>query len=90
MLLVGQMAISVVVLVAATLLTQTFMRLNAEPLGFESTNLWVASLNLPNDPFDTADERNTFYRQLDEAVRSIPGVSAVAASTAPPLNSGPS
>lgn len=88
-LLVGQMAISVVVLIAATLLTQTFMRLNAEPLGFDSTNLWVASINLPNDPFDTADERNTFYRQLDEAVRSIPGVSTVAASTAPPLNSGP-
>jgi predicted permease len=88
-LLVGQMAISVVVLVAATLLTQTFMRLNAEPLGFDSTNLSVASVNLPNDPFDTADERNTYYRQLDEAVRSIPGVSAVAASTSPPLNSGP-
>jgi predicted permease len=88
-LLVGQMAISVVVLVAATLLTQTFMRLNAEPLGFDATNLWVASINLPNDPFDTADERNTYSRQLDEAVRSIPGVSGVAASTAPPLNSGP-
>jgi predicted permease len=88
-LLVGQMAISVVVLVAATLLTQTFMRLNAEPLGFDATNLWVASINLPNDPFDMADERNTYYQQLDEAVRSIPGVSAVAASTAPPLNSGP-
>ena len=88
-LLVGQMAISVVVLVAATLLTQTFMRLNAEPLGFDSTNLWVAPVNLPNDPFDTAEERNTYYRQLDEAVRAIPGVTAVAASTAPPLNSGP-
>ena len=87
--LVGQMAISVVVLVAATLLTQTFMRLNAEPLGFDSTNLWVAPVNLPNDPFDTAEERNTYYRQLDERLRAIPGVSAVAASTAPPLNSGP-
>jgi len=88
-LLVGQMAISVIVLIAATLLTQTFLRLNAEPLGFDSTNLWVASINLPNDPFDTADERNTFYRQLDEVVHAIPGVSAVVASTSPPLNSGP-
>jgi predicted permease len=88
-LLAGQMAMSVVVLIAATLLTQTFVRLAAEPLGFDSTNLWVASVHLPNDPFDTADERNTYYRQLDEAVRAIPGVSAVAAGTAPPLNSGP-
>ena len=88
-LLVGQMSLSAVILIAATLLTQTFLRLIAEPLGFDATNLWVAQVNLPNDPFDTADERNTYYRQLDEAMRSIPGVSAVAASTAPPLNSGP-
>jgi putative ABC transport system permease protein len=88
-LLVGQMAMSIVVLVAATLLTRTFMRLHQEPLGFDAENLSVASLTLPNDPFDTADKRNTFYRQLDQRVRAIPGVSAVAASTSPPLNSGP-
>jgi len=88
-LLAGQMAMSIVVLVAAVLLTRTFMRLNAEPLGFDPDNLWVASLTLPKDPFDTAAERNTFYRQLEERLRSIPGVSAVAASTRPPLNSGP-
>ncbi len=88
-LLAGQMAMSIVVLVAATLLTRTFIRLNNEPLGFDSSNLWVASVTLPQDPFDTADERNTFYRQLDERLRAIAGVSAVAASTSPPLNSGP-
>ena len=88
-LLVGQIAASVVVLVAATLLTRTFMRLNEEPLGFDSRNLWVASVTLPRDPFDTGEERNAFYRQLDERLRAIPGVSAVAASTSPPLNSGP-
>ena len=89
MLLAGQMAVSVVVLVAATLLTRTFLRLQEEPLGFDSQNLWVASMTLPNDPFDTADERNAYFHQLDERVRSIPGVSGVAASTSPPLNSGP-
>ncbi len=88
-LLAGQMAMSIVVLVAAVLLTQTFLRLNAEPLGFDPENLWVASLTLPKEPFDTAGERNTFYRQLAERLRSIPGISAAAASTMPPLNSGP-
>jgi hypothetical protein len=88
-LLVGQMAMSIVVLVAATLLTRTFIRLDNEPLGFDSSNLWVASVTLPKDPFDTADERNTFYRQLDERLRAVPGVEAVAAGTSPPLNSGP-
>jgi predicted permease len=87
-LLVGQMAVSVVVLVAATLLTRTFIHLHQEPLGFDSNNLWVASLNLPNDPFDTSDERNTYYRQLEDRIRALAGVSAVAAGTSPPLNSG--
>jgi putative ABC transport system permease protein len=82
------MAASVVVLVAATLLTRTFVRLNSEPLGFASTNLWVASVMLPNDPFDTADERNLYYRQLRDRLISRPGVSVVAASTLPPLTSG--
>jgi hypothetical protein len=43
---------------------------------------------LPNDPFDTADERNLYYRQLRDRLISRPGVSVVAASTLPPLTSG--
>jgi len=87
--LVMQMAVSLVVLVAATLLTRTFVRLNAEPLGFNASSLWVASVGLPGDPFATPGDRNDYYRRLEERLLAQPGVSAVGASTAPPLNSGP-
>jgi hypothetical protein len=61
MMLVGQMAGCVVMLVATTLLMRTFMRLHAEPLGFEARNVSVANLILPNDPFDSSEKRNIFY-----------------------------
>ena len=87
--LVAQMAASIVLLVSTTLLARTFVRLHAEPLGFEPANLRVASVILPNDAFDSSEKRNLLYRQLAEKVTALPGVRAVAASTSRPLSSGP-
>jgi predicted permease len=86
--LVAQMAGCVVMLVATTLLMRTFMRLQAEPLGFEGRNVSVANLILPNDPFDSSEARNIFYRQASARIRAIAGVRSVAAGTSAPLNSG--
>jgi putative ABC transport system permease protein len=88
MMLVAQMAGCVVMLVATTLLVRTFMRLQAEPLGFDAHNVSVANLILPNDPFDTSEKRNIFYRQAAARIRAIAGVRSVAAATSAPLNSG--
>jgi predicted permease len=87
--LVVQMAASIVLLVATTLLARTFVRLYAEPLGFDADHLSVASVVLPTDPFDSAEKRNLFYRQLADRIDAMPGVRGVAASTSRPLSSGP-
>jgi predicted permease len=86
--LIGQLALSVVLLVATTLLMRTFQRLEAAPLGFRPTGLSVATIVLPNDPFDSSEKRNAFYRQLADRLRALPGVRAVGAGTSAPLNSG--
>jgi predicted permease len=86
--LVAQMAGCVVMLVATTLLVRTFMRLQAEPLGFEARNVSVANLILPTDPFDSSEKRNLFYRQAAARIRTIAGVRAVAAGSSAPLTSG--
>lgn len=86
--LVAQMAGCVVMLVATTLLMRTFMRLQAEPLGFEAHNVSVANLILPNDSFDSSEKRNIFYRQAAARIRAIAGVRAVAGGSSAPLNSG--
>lgn len=86
--LIAQMAGCLVLLVATTLLLRTFVRLQTESLGFDPTDLSVANVILPNDPFDSSEQRNLFYAQLADRVRGLPGVSAVAAGTSEPLASG--
>jgi predicted permease len=86
--LVGQMAASVVLLVATVLLGRTVVRLQTEPLGFEPTGLTVADVLLPADPFDSSEARNAFYRELARHMAALPGVTSVAAGTSPPLSSG--
>jgi predicted permease len=87
-LLAAQMAVSVVLLVATTLLVRTFIRLENEPLGFDASNLTIASVALPVDEYDSGTKRNAFTRQLAEAIAALPGVQRVAAGTSPPLSSG--
>jgi predicted permease len=87
--LVAQIAASLVLLVATSLLVRTVMTLNAEPLGFTASQLTVAPIVLPNEAFDSSEKRNIYYRELADRVRAIPGVTAVAASTSRPLVSGP-
>jgi len=88
-LLSAQIAVSIVLLVAATLLVRTLMRLQHEPLGFDPGNLTVASVALPDDRYSSSDARNSFVRQVASAVGALPGVKGVAAGTSPPLSSGP-
>ena len=87
-LLAAQIAVSLVLLVATTLLVRTFVRLQSEPLGFDASNLTVASVALPGDEYDSGAKRNVLTRQLAEALAALPGVQRVAAGTSPPLSSG--
>lgn len=89
LMLTGQIAVSVVLLVGTTLLVRTFVRLQSESLGFQPANLTIASLMLPSDELDTGEKRNAFYQQLSDRLSALPGVQQVAGGTSPPLTSGP-
>ena len=87
-LLASQLAGSVVLLVATTLLVRTFVRLQHEPLGFDAANLTVVSLALPIDEYGSSAKRNAFVEQVAERLAARPAVVSVAAGTSPPLSSG--
>jgi predicted permease len=86
LLLGGQLAASLIVLVVASLLAQTFLTLTHAPLGFEASNMSVIDLALPAD--GTAEQRLDLYERIAAGIAAIPGVQSVAASTSPPLFSG--
>jgi predicted permease len=82
-LIVAQVALSVVVLVAAVLFTQTVNKLRAVDPGFEQNRVLIAST--ATDGY-TADERKAFYGRLLDTVRSLPGVMSAALANDAPLD----
>jgi putative ABC transport system permease protein len=84
LLLGSQLAASLVLLVIASLLVQTFLTLRRAPLGFAAAHLSVLDTSLPGD----VDDRVESFDRVAAAIASLPGVESVGASTSPPLFSG--
>jgi len=74
---VGQIAISLVLLVAAALCVQSLRNAARIETGFDADNVWLASVDLSLQGYDEARGRE-FFRRLKERVASEPGVEAAA------------
>ena len=82
-LVVAQIAISLVVLIAAGLVVRTLQQLQTMNPGFDPNNALTMSFDLALQGYDDARGQQ-FYRQLTERVQSVPGVeSAVIANYLP-------
>ena len=88
-LVVGEVALSVVLLVGAGLLAATFLNLRGIRLGFDIDNILVVELSPSVAKFGSAAAGVALDRQLIERVRAIPGVSAVTTASSLPLQRGP-
>ncbi len=77
-LVVGEVAISLVLLTGAGLLMRSFLALMNVDLGFDPDRTIVTIIPLPEDRYRTAGQVSGFLRPLIERVRTIPGVVAVA------------
>jgi len=81
-----EVALSLVLLVGAGLLTRSFGQLMGAEKGFETENRLVASVNLPANL--GRDESMTFTRQLLERISDLPPVVSAAAVHIRPLAGG--
>jgi predicted permease len=90
-LLVGEIALSLVLLIAASLLLTSFARLQRVSPGFKTENVFVGFLNLPPTKYPNATALSNFFIRLQERVAAIPGARSVAVHDSPPLsgNAGP-
>lgn len=77
-LVVAQVALSVVLLIASGLLLRTFMHLRNVDPGFDADGLLAADLQLPLLGYPDPEGRISFFTELEERVRAIPGVVDVA------------
>ena len=83
-LVVAEVALTVALSIGATLLLQSFVKINRVEPGFDTTNVLTASLSLPAARYPTARHQRTFYTQAIENLRAIPGVETVAATNMVP------
>ncbi|HEY3703617.1 MAG TPA: ABC transporter permease [Terracidiphilus sp.] len=83
-LVVGQIAASVVLLAGAALLLRSFHRIEEQRLGFTTHGVMTAQIALPASPYNTDAKWMDFHLQVEQDVRRLPGVTAVAFSDSVP------
>ena len=86
LLVVGQLALSIALLVGAGLLLESLARLKSAPLGFEPGRALAAWTSLPASQYPNGASWTSFYRQLLDRVRAAPGVVAAGISSGPPFS----
>jgi predicted permease len=85
LLLVGQVALSIVLLIGAGLLTKSVSRLRGVDMGFNPSHLLTARISLPPQRYDTDQKRASFFRDLVGKVGSTPGVRSATAAMFLPM-----
>jgi predicted permease len=73
-LVVGEVAMTVVVLFSTALMIRTIVNLQAVDPGFRAENVLTAGIWLTAADYPTAESQNVFYREVVDRVRSLPGV----------------
>lgn len=84
-LIVGEVALSLVLLISVGLLLQSFLSLQKVHPGFQEENVLTFGLSVPRARYPAPGDISNFYRQLEEELRALPGVEAVSAITQLPL-----
>ena len=87
-LVVGQMALALVLLVGAGLLLESFARLRGVSPGFDPSPLIAVQVEPPVQRYDTPEKLTSLYEHLEEVLASRPGVERVAFINHLPLSGG--
>ena len=87
-LVVGEIAMAVVLLVGAGLMMKSLLRLLQTNVGFDTENLLTMGIALSPTKYPQAQQVFNFHTQLQERVRSLPGVVGAGTVDILPVNGG--
>jgi putative ABC transport system permease protein len=85
LLIVAEIALTLVLLSSAGLVLKSFARVQALSLGFEPHGLLTARIDLPFSVYSDAQKIAPFTHTLLEKVRALPGVEQAALGANPPM-----
>ena len=82
---VGQIALSMVLLIGVALLMESISHLRGLDLGFNPSHLLTMSISLPTSRYDTPVKQDLFFQKLLRQIDSVPGVRAATVSWTLPM-----
>jgi putative ABC transport system permease protein len=85
LLVVGQIALTVLLLIGAGLLVRSFGRLLRVEPGFDPQNVLTMNVSLPTVKYANAEKQIAFFDELLRKVSALPGVRSAAVSAALPI-----
>ncbi|HMC54941.1 MAG TPA: ABC transporter permease [Gemmatimonadaceae bacterium] len=88
-LVVAEVALSLVLLVGASLFVRTFVGLKQVPLGFEPGRVLTMRFYLPGSRYDSTGAKITSVEEIVRRVEALPGVEAATVSNSIPLDGTP-
>jgi putative ABC transport system permease protein len=84
-LVVGQVALSLMLLIGAGLLMRSFVRLMRVETGFDAENVLTMGVSLSTQRYGDAGKQTAFFDEVLRKVRALPGVRDAAISAALPM-----
>ena len=85
MLIAAEVALSLVLLIAAGLLVRSFQRLLGVKTGFRGDNTLTMTFSFPNS-YKTAESRSAFFQQVSRRLQTVPGVASVGLGSCQPVS----
>ena len=85
LLVIGQVAVSLVLLIGAGLLVRGLQQAQSTDLGFDQKNLVVMSLDLTTQGYDEA-RATTLHAQLQDRLKALPAVQSVSLAKVAPFS----
>ncbi|HLJ50647.1 MAG TPA: ABC transporter permease [Bryobacteraceae bacterium] len=85
LLIVGQAALSIVLLIGAALLTKSVAHLRGVDPGFNPSDLLTFRISLPQARYDTNQKRMAFHDEMMRRLETTPGIASAAAGWYLPL-----
>jgi predicted permease len=85
---IGELALTVVLLIGAGLMVRSFLKLYALNLGIDSDHLLTMRADLPGKKYGTPEQRRQAFEKVLERIALVPGVRAAALVDALPLQGG--
>jgi putative ABC transport system permease protein len=85
-LVVGQVALSLVLLIVASVLLRSFSRLLSIDPGFDPHKVLTMKVSLPTVKYSKSEQQVAFFGEMLRKVSAVPGVTSAAMSAALPLH----